>query len=501
MNDKLTPNTIGKLVLKIDELISIITTLTTNINKLEEKLSNKENKIEKLELVIKTQNEKIKKQAESLNKNSRNSSKPPSTDGYKKPSPKSLRKKSGKSVGGQNGHEGNGLKLMQTPDQRIKHIPIQCEGCEKLGKCKACTISKTRYDIDIKVETIVTAHEVLSFNCPNKNNKVITGNFPSNINSTMQYGDNLKALAISLNTFGMMSYNRTHEVLSSVFGVPISTGTIHSMVEDLGKKATGTVEEIRQAIIDLPFAHFDETGLRVESKLHWVHSASNEKYTYMSAEEKRGKKGMESSGVLPDFNGIAIHDFWKSYFNYDIDHAVCNAHLLRELTGIIENNPDQIWAEDLFQLLIQMKNAKETSLFRGKFELDSVALKYFNKKYNEILNEAIKQNPIKPKPAGKRGRAKKGKIRALVDRFIKYKGEVCLFLNNFNIPFDNNQAERDIRMLKVKQKVSGGFRTQKGANTFTTIMSYLSTANKHKIDAFTAIKSALKGNSTELLFD
>jgi transposase len=297
-----------------------------------------------------------------------------------------------------------------------------------------------------------------------------------------------------------MSYNRTHEVLSSVFGVPISTGTIHSMVEDLSEKTTGTVEEIRQAIINLSFAHFDETGLRVESKLHWVHNSSNEKYTFMSVEEKRGKKGMESNGVLSDFNGIAIHDFWKPYFNYDIDHAVCNAHLLRELTGVTQNNPDQIWANDLYKLLIQMKDAKETSLLRGKFELDSTALKYFNKQYNEILNVAIKQNPIKPKPPGKRGRPKKGKIRALADRFVNYKGEVCLFLNNFNIPFDNNQAERDIRMLKVKQKVSGGFRTKKGADTFTTIMSYLSTANKHKIDAFTAIKTALKGNSTELLF-
>lgn len=501
MNDKPVPNTIKKLVLKIDELISIITTLTTNIKKLEEKLIDKNNENEKLKLVIETQNEKIKKQAESLNKNSRNSSKPPSTDGYKKPSPKSLRKKSGKSVGAQKGHKGNGLKLMHEPDQKIQHLPTQCEGCENLGKCNACTISKTRYDIDIKVETIVTAHEVLSFNCPNKNNEVITGNFPSNINSTMQYGDNLKALAISLNTFGMMSYNRTHEVLSSVFGVPISPGTIHSMVEDLSDKTTGTVEEIRQAIIDLSFAHFDETGLRVESKLHWVHSASNEKYTFMSVEENRGKKGMESNGVLSDFDGIAIHDFWKPYFNYDVDHAVCNAHLLRELTGVTQNNPDQIWADDLYKLLIQMKDAKETSLLRGKFELDSAALEYFNKQYNEILNVAIKQNPIKPKPPGKCGRPKKGKIRALADRFVNYKGEVCLFLNNFDIPFDNNQAERDIRMLKVKQKVSGGFRTKKGANAFTTIMSYLSTANKHKIDAFTAIKSALKGNSTELLFD
>ena len=484
----------------IQILIDKIDILTSTILSLTKTIENQSIKIETQTAINEKLKEKIRVQQERLNKNSNNSSKPPSSDGLNKPNPKSLRKPSGKSPGAQKGHKGNGFKLMKKPDETIQYHPDQCESCSNFGICKVCSISKTKYDVDICVETKVTAHQVLSYECPFKNNRVISGSFPSNVKSTMQYGNNLEALVIALNTSGMMGIKRTHDILSAVFGIPISTGTIFSMVKDCGMKLKDTVEVIRQTICDLPHVHFDETGLRVNKKLHWVHGASNESFTYLSVEEKRGTIGMDSSGVLPNFSGVAIHDFWKSYFKYlDASHAMCNAHLIRELTGIAENNPSQSWASEAIKLLFQMKKAKDVAIRRGKASLSDDCLTYFNETYDNLFEKAITQNPIEAK-SGKRGRPKKGKIRALIDRFVEYKGEVCLFLKDFSIPFTNNLAEQDIRMIKVKQKVSGCFRTKTGADTFATIMSYLGTASKQGINAYSAIKSALTNQSETLIF-
>lgn len=507
MNSNFTEKTVQNLIDKIDVLTTKILALTETIgaqtvtnNKLQATIEAQTETIAVQAAINDKLKEEIKVQKERLNKNSKNSSKPPSSDGLNKPDPKSLRKASGKSPGAQKGHDGNGFKLMKEPDETIQYHPNQCEGCSNFGLCKVCGISDTKYDVDICVETKVTAHQVLSYECPFKSNKVISGSFPTNIKSTMQYGDNLEALAISLNTSGMMGIKRTHNILSAVFGIPISTGTIFSMVKDCGLKLKDTVELIRQNVCNLPSVHFDETGLRVSKKLHWVHGASNSLFTYLSVEEKRGTIGMNSSGVLPNFSGVAIHDFWMPYFKYEgSSHAVCNAHLLRELTGIIENNPDQSWAQDTIELLLRMKTAKEVAISRGKPSLSDECLTYFNEKYDTLFAKAINQNPIESK-SGKRGRPKKGKIRALIDRFVGYKGEVCLFINDFSIPFTNNLAEQDIRMIKVKQKVSGCFRTKAGADTFVTIMSYLGTASKHGINAYTAIKYALSNQSQNLIF-
>jgi len=515
--NKKIQNLIDKIVILTSTILSLTKTIESQSAMIENqsaKIENQSEKIENQSEKIENQSEKIESQAiinkkledqiriqkERLNKNSKNSSKPPSSDGLNKPNPKSLRTSSGKSPGAQNKHKGSGLKLMKKPDETIQYRPNQCENCSNFGICKVCSISETKYDIDICVETKVTAHQILSYECPFKNNHVISGSFPNNIKSTMQYGDNLKALAIALNTSGMMGIKRTHNILSAVFGIPISTGTIHSMVKYCGSKLKNTVEMIKHTISDLPSVHFDETGLRVNKKLHWVHSSSNDSYTYLSVEEKRGTIGMDSSGVLPNFSGVAIHDFWKPYFKYkNISHAVCNSHLLRELTGIIENNPKQIWALEITQLLLQMKKAKDVAIDRQKPNLSADCLEYFSYKYDNILTKAVSDNPIVSK-SKKRGRPKKGKIRSLIDRFVEYKAEVCLFVNDFSIPFTNNQAEQDVRMIKVKQKVSGCFRTKSGADTFVTIMSYLGTASKQGINAYYAIKSALANQSQALIF-
>jgi transposase len=482
LSNEFTQDLIQKLLDRIDVLTSVIASQTNSINKLNETVAK-----------LSEENARLKEQ---INKNSNNSSKPPSSDGFNKPSPKSLRKPSGKKQGGQKGHEGKGLSITQSPDEIIKYIPSKCTECSNAGKCTSCGISDTRYEVDMRVDTKVTAHQVLSFKCQKESGKVLTGSFPANITGTMQYGDNLEALAISLNTVGMMGIDRTHNILSAVFGIPISTGTICGMVKSCAGKLVNTVEKIRAIVTSLPLAHFDETGTRVDKKTIWVHNASNEDFTYLTVEEKRGILGMNASGVLPGFRGIAVHDCWKSYWGYAaVTHAICCAHLLRELTGVSENHPEQLWADKMKKLLLYMKKARDTAVNADKENLGCQYLHCFDTVYDSIVDEARELNPIKEKQANKRGRQPKGKLRALVERLAEYKGGVCLFTKNFLVPFDNNQAERDVRMVKVKTKVSGCFRTKEGADSFAKIMSYVGTANKHGINSFVAIKKALAGQS------
>jgi len=377
---------------------------------------------------VETLTEENAKLKESLNKNSKNSSKPPSSDGFSKPEPKSLRKPSGKKQGAQKGHDGNGFSLMKIPDENILHIPSKCHGCINEGKCTVYGVANTRYVVDIRIDTKVIAHQTISYACQKECGKVITGAFPANITSTMQYGDNLEALAVSLNTVGMMGIKRTHDILSTVFGIPISTGTIFSMVKDCAENLTDTVERIPKTVASLPQVHFDETGTRVDKKTFWVHNASNELFTYLMVEETRGSAGMDSSGVLPDFRGIAAHDCWMPYWKYgDVTHSICCAHLLRELTGVMENHPEQSWAENMKRLLLRMKKVQDKAVVSGNEKLSYYHLYGFDEEYKTIIDEARDLNPITDKEPGKRGRKAKGKIRSFVERFFEYKGGICLF--------------------------------------------------------------------------
>lgn len=489
LSNDFTPELVQKLFDKIDALTTVISQQTSNIDK-------QTATIEKLTEIIKTQQEEIYRLKEQLNKNSKNSSKPPSSDGFNKPAPKSLRKITGKKQGAQKGHIGKGFTLTKEPNEILEHVPSACKGCPDFGSCVSCSISAKRYEVDIIIDTKVILHKTLSYQCPKLDNCVITGDFPSHINSTMQYGNNLQALAVSLNTLGMVSINRTHDLLSGLFCIPISTGTIHKMVTECAKRIQPTVEKIREKIGQASVAHFDETGLRVNKTNYWTHSASTTDLTYLSLQVKRGFEGMEASRVLPYYNGIAVHDCWPSYWKYtDIMHAVCCAHLLRELTGIIENAPNQIWAKEMIDLLLKMKKVRDKAVSVDKEKLSYYYMNGFHKDYLRILEAGRHLNPIPEKKKGKRGRHGKGKIRSLIERLFDYKESVCLFTKNFSVPFDNNQAERDIRMIKVKTKVSGCFRTSEGAVSFLTIMSYLGTAKKRGIRPMLALQRVFSGDS------
>jgi len=266
------------------------------------------------------------------------------------------------------------------------------------------------------------------------------------VKTAVQYGKNLQALAVALNTVGAVSVKRTHEILSEVFNIPIAARTISSMVKRCADSLSGTA-------------------------------------------------GMDQCGVLPEFKGTAMHDCWASYWNYpDIPHAVCCAHLLRELTGIDENHPEQKWASAFIDLLLEMKKVKEKAIEKGKDSLSYYHYHKFDKKYDELIEQTWKENPLPETTKKKRGRKKKGKIPALVERLANYKASVCLFIHNFMVPFDNNQAERDLRMIKFKAKVSGCFRTKKDARDYLKIMSYVGTAHKQGYNAYTTIRNAILGH-------
>ena len=442
-------------------------------------------------------NQTIQELKEQINRNSQNSSKPPSSDGFKKPAPKSLRKPSGKKAGGQRGHAGTYLAVTKQPDEVIEHMPSVCGGCPHYEMCKgtAC-IAEKRHVVDAVVNVSITEHQSLEIPVCMMHGDTRKGEFPADVKAAVQYGENLQALSVSLNTVGAVSVKRTHEILSGVFNIPIATGTISSMVKRCADGLSDTVNKIRQRMQGSALGHFDETGTRVDKKLWWVHDASNCEYTYLDISSKRGFKGMEQCGVLTGFKGIAVHDCWASYWNYpDVIHAVCCAHLLRELTGISENHPGQTWAPAFINLLLGMKKAKDKAMEAGKESLSYYHYHKFDKKYDELIKLARQENPLPETTGKKRGRKKKGKILALVERLANYKASVCLFIQNFAVPFDNNQAERDLRMIKVKTKVSGCFRTEEGARDYLKIMSYVGTAHKQGYNAYEAIKKAISGHS------
>ena len=403
--------------------------------------------------IIEEQSTEIAELKARLNQNSTNSSMPPSSDVFTKP--QSLRKPSGKTAGGQKGHKGKGFKLTQPPDLIVPHHPISCTSCVHAGACMATRhVSDHRYEVDIEIKPQITEHQKVFVKCPLAD-EIITGNFPVGITSTVQYGVNLEALAVSLNTSGMVSINRTHEILSGVFGVPISTGTIAAMVKNCAHAVSKSVSDIKAVILGEKLIHFDETGVRVDEQTHWAHVASTKNLTYISIEEKRGKKGMDAAGILPNYLGTGIHDCWSSYFKYgSMRHGLCCAHVLRELTAVTENY-HQEWAQKLTDLLLEMKNVKVDLMTQGLYEAPERVWSEYSSKYDEIVQEAQTQNPIPEKDPGKKGRPKRGKVRALIDRLVLRKEQWLLFFMDFSVPFANNQAERDIRPFKVKLKVSG----------------------------------------------
>ena len=442
----------------------------------------------------------IKELQRQLGLNSQNSSKPPSTDGFKKPRTKSLRQSSGKKVGGQKAHKGSCQKIPHEPDEVKQHYPDKCLTCPHLSECKSSgsvfQCGQSRFVIDAKIETIVTEHQAMEVaHCPCSNEK-LSATFPSDVKAYTQYGSTISVLATIFNTFGAVSTNRIQTIFKNLLDVTISEATILSMIDKGASLVTDTVKQIKAHIeTNSDIAHADETGLNVNSQKYWVHTASTDKYTYLILHKRRGLEGVKANGAIVDYKGVVVHDCWGPYFKLDnIKHSVCCAHILRELNGVIDAEESHVWAKRFKHLLLNMKKSKEQALDSNKTELDESLLKLLLKEYDEILDYADIEFPSPQKVEGKgRGRAKKGKTRSLIERLRKLKDEVCRFVKDFTVPFDNNLAERDLRNIKTKIKVSGCFRNTDGAENYLKIMSYIGTAKKNGINAVKALKAAFDG--------
>lgn len=448
--------------------------------------------------------ETIRELRRQLGQNSQNSSKPPSSDGYNKPSPKSQRTKSGKKPGGQKGHPGTHMSIPHEPNQVRQHLPEKCEGCPKLSEClkkgNVFKCAEKRYVVDLSIQTTVTEHQTMNVkNCPCGNGE-IAGAFPENVKAYVQYGDSVTMAAGLLNTYGAMSVERIHSLMKSQLGISLSTGTIISMVKRCGEKVLPMNEMIRILMPTKDVCNFDETGIRVNGKLYWVHNASTPELTYQTVHQNRGKDGIDDNGVIRDFHGTAVHDCWSPYWKYEgVRHAICCAHLLRELTGIEEYTGHK-WAEDFKKLLLAMKKTKDNAVRKEKTKLSYYHLHKFDKEYERIMKLADSEcPPPENSKQKKRGRVKKGKERSPIERLIALKEAICLFAHDFRIPFDNNQAERDLRNVKTKSKIIGCFRTENGAQNYLNIMSYLSTGLKHGFGVVEALSAAFAGNGDIVL--
>jgi transposase len=425
-----------------------------------------------------------------LGTNSGNSSKPPSMDGLGKPAPKSRREKSGKKPGGQPGHQGHGLKIDREPDETIEHTPESCSECgtELSGETAKCVETRYVWEVDVIVKLI--EHRQMSIICPlcGAENR---GEFPEEVCGTQNYGAGIRAFSATMVNYAMVSIDKTHKIINDVLQVPISTGTLANINAEYGEKMQPLLVEIKEKVQNSPIVHFDETGLRVNGKTHWLHNSSTSEATYITANEKRGTEGINANGVLPGFSGIAIHDCWKPYFNYDTQHALCDAHLLRELQYVCDHTEQQ-WAGEMQKLLLKLKAHKEQCIEEDKSEMCADDKCNFSAEYARIVTLGESENPLVE------GERKRGKVRSLLDRFINYETEITLFANDFTVPFDNNQAERDIRSAKIKQKVSGGLRSAEGADDFAAFSSVIGTAQKQNRSVFTTLKDIARNIYTSL---
>jgi transposase len=444
-----------------------------------------------LGISVKELEARVKELEAARNKNSSNSNKPPSSDEFIKP--KSSRKKSDKKSGGQEGHKGQTLKMSDAPDDIITHQVKTCLGCGHSLEEEQPSGVERRQVFDLPpLRMNVAEHRAENKLCPCcglKNNAL----FPEGIELPVQYGNNLKTLLVYLNQYQMIPYKRVVELVEDICGHSLSEATVFNANCAAYNALEKTEAKIADQLIASDIVHLDETGMRVEGKRQWLHVISTKTLTHYAYHAKRGFEATSEIGILPLVEGLAVHDFWKPYFNYSFGHALCNVHHLRELTGISELTGQQ-WPLEMIDLLLEIKDTVDARKTIAT-ELNTEEIKGFEERYENVILKGYASNPPPAESTKKkRGRKKQGKARNLLDRLSGHRSEVLAFMYDFRVPFDNNQAERDIRMMKVKQKISGVFRSDQGAKMFCRIRGYISTVRKNSIPAFHAIKSALEGN-------
>jgi transposase len=438
--------------------------------------------------------EKVTDLERRLAQNSRNSSRPPSSDGLAKPpAPKSLRRSSGRKPGGQPGHEGRHLEQVERPDEVLPYVPSRCEGCgsdlsggEKVGE-------ETRQVFDLpRVRLAVCEHRAQRRRCACGH--VTSAGFPAGVNAPTQYGPRMRALGIYLIAAQHLPYKRAAGLLADWLGAPLSPGTLMAFVKDGADDLGAFLDRVHEQITCSPVVHFDETGVRAGGRGRWLHSSSTKMLTFYALHDRRGRKGIDHAGVLPHFQGVAVHDGWPQYRVYtSATHALCNAHHLRELLAVIEADPErQSWAVKIDVLLRALHATVENAKAIGEQSLDPWTLAGYRTAYAQIVVLGHQQNPPSTIPTGKRGVIKQTHARNLLVRLDRDREQVLRFAHDFQVPFDNNLAERDIRMIKIQQKVSGCWRTTIGADQFLALRAYISTSRKQSRDTIDTLARLAK---------
>lgn len=450
--------------------------------------------IERLSAVVQAQLERIQVLGDQLAKNSSNSGKPPSSDGLKK-KPKSLRERGARKSGGQKGHKGETLEMVSTPHHIAVHEVTSCPHCAwDLNDVGVQGIEK-RQVFDVPPMTIeVTEHQAQIKCCPQCQAQV-KAPFPVGVDHAVQYGSRLSAQAVYLNSYQLLPLARVCELLGDFYGRAPSEAFVLSATESARAALDVCLDAIQAQLREQAVVHCDETGLRVEGKLNWLHVASTPRLTYYAIHPNRGQKAMRAIGILNELTGRAVHDGYVSYFQFaNCSHALCNAHHLRDLRFISEQY-EQAWAEQIAQLLLDAKREVEASP-DGQMSLSSERLRVYHQRYGALLQQGFEANSPPEQPTtNKRGRKKQSPPKNLLDRLHRYEAQTLAFLSDFRVPFDNNLAERDVRMMKVKQKISGTFRTRHGAEVFCDIRSYISTVRKQGHPVIKALYDAFLGQS------
>jgi transposase len=429
-----------------------------------------------------------------LAKDSHNSSKPPSSDGLRRKT-KSLRQKSGKKPGGQLGHRGETLRLQATPDVVVEHRPPHCSHCRAPLTDAAVLVCERRQVLDLPPgRLVVTEHQALHLRCP-ACQQVSVGRFPAEAPSRAQYGPHVRALAVYLVEEQLVPLGRVQALLSDLFSVQVGRGTLVAWVQQAAAVLAPVEDQIKAALGQAPVLHLDETGVRRGGQLAWAHVASTARLTHYAIHSHRGSAATEAIGILPGFRGVSVHDGWASYQTYiDCRHALCNVHHLRELT-FVEEEEHQAWAKDLKDLLLAMRTAAEQARAHGWPQVSEPQRSAFHRQYRAVLARGRAAHPPSdtPRRPAQRGRQAQSPTRNLLDRLTLHEEQVLAFLDDLTIPFDNNQAERDLRSFKVQQKISGCFRSDPGAVAYARIRGYLATLRKQGHALLAALETVFTG--------